>query len=65
MIQRALGAKSHGEAVLLAAMYSFYNDTDSRELWRLAGMHTVGDLSILDYERRQVIADLIVNYSGW
>lgn len=64
-ISQALGVLSHGEAVFLVAMYSFYNDQDAAKLWRKAGVKTIGDLSVLDLERRQIIADLMVNYVGW
>jgi len=64
-ISDALGVLSHGEVIFLVSMYAFYNDKTAAKLWSDAGVKTIGDLSALDLERRQVIADLIVNYVGW
>lgn len=64
-ISDALGVLSHGEVVFLVSMYAFYNDQTAAKLWSKAGVKTIGDLSALDLERRQVIADLLVNYVGW
>jgi len=65
-IKKAVRSKSPGEAIFLAAMVSFYNDATSRKIQKAAGQSDgVGNLLRMDWERRQVIADLLVNYAGW
>lgn len=65
-INKAVRFKSPGEAIFLAAMVDFYNDVRSREIQNAAGQSDgVGNLLRMDWERRQVIADLLVNYAGW
>lgn len=66
MIESAMGYLSSGEAVFLAAMYSFYNaDTGGRWLSDL-GAGGLGDVSArIDEPRRRVLADLLVAYAGW
>lgn len=64
-INEAFGVLSSGQKVFIAALYSFYNSTDGAKLWKLADMQGLADLGNLDLERRKLIADLILNYSGW
>jgi hypothetical protein len=59
------GGLSHGEKVFLATLYCFFDDGDGKTLCKLVGVDTLGDLTILDLDRRRIIADLLVNYSGW
>jgi hypothetical protein len=61
----AFGVLSSGERMFLAAMVSFYNARDGGELLGRCGFAGLADLSGLDLERRQVIADLVLNYIGW
>lgn len=65
LIRRAIGAMSSGEKVFLAAMVSFYNSRDGGALLKRVGVKGLADLGNLDLERRQVIAALILNYTGW
>jgi hypothetical protein len=61
----AIGVMSSGEKVFLAAMVSFYNAEEGGALLRRIGVYGLADLAGLDLERRKIIADLILNYSGW
>ena len=64
-MEAAFGALGHGEAMFLAAMYSFYNDHKGGELCRSLNANSVGALTLLDGNRRAVIAGLLVTYCGW
>lgn len=64
-IRKAIGAMSSGEKVFLAAMVSFYNANVGGQLLKRVGVRGLADLGNLDLERRQVIATLILNYTGW
>ena len=61
----AIGVMSSGEKVFLAAMVSFYNAEEGGALLRRVGAYGLADLGGLDFERRKIIAELMVNYSGW
>jgi len=64
-IDEHLGVMSHGERLFLSAMASFYNAQDSAPLLKRCDFEGFADLGRLDLKRRQVIADLILNYHGW
>ena len=64
-IRRCIGPMSSGQRVFLAAMTSFYNSKEGGALCKRVGVHGLADLGVLDLQRRQVIADLILNYDGW
>lgn len=64
-VKGSLGYLSPGEAAFLASMYSFYNSYDAADFCNIANVKSVGDLVILDEGRREVIAGLLINYSGW
>jgi hypothetical protein len=64
-ISNAFGVLSSGQRMFLAAMVSFYNAHDGGELLQRCGFEGLSDLGGLDLERRRVIADLVLNYSGW
>lgn len=64
-IRKAIGAMSSGEKVFLAAMVSFYNSNDGGALLKRVGIQGLADLGGLDLERREVIAALILYYTGW
>lgn len=65
-ISDALGVLSTGEAVFLAAMYSFYNADDGAAMLTRLGAGSAGAVAAaLDEQRRRVIADLTVSYAGW
>lgn len=68
-IEASIGVLSSGEAVFLAAMTAFYNDTIGGRLLQVAvGSEVVGLADIaaaLDEPRRRIIAALLVSYAGW
>lgn len=65
-VTAALGVLSSGEAVFLAAMYSFYNDdAGGKMLAQLDAPGLAGISAHLDEARTRVIADLLVSYAGW
>jgi hypothetical protein len=64
-INKALGVLSGGERMFLSAMVSFYNAHDGGKLLGRCGFEGLSDLSGLDLQRRQVVADLVLNYAGW
>ena len=61
----ALGVLSGGQRMFLSAMVSFYNSREGAAMLKRCGFEGLSDLGGLDLERRQVIADLVLNYSGW
>lgn len=65
LIDDAIGVMSSGEKVFLAALVSFYNAEDGGLLFERIGVRGLADLGGLDLERREVIAALILNYTGW
>jgi hypothetical protein len=65
-IEEAIGWLSSGEAMLLAAMVSFYNSRPGGEMLTRLGAAGPSDIAAgLDEPRRRVISDLLVSYSGW
>jgi hypothetical protein len=64
-INDAFGVLSSGERMFLAAMVSFYSGEDGGPLLRRCQFEGLCDLGGLDLQRRQVIADLVMNYAGW
>ena len=65
-IRKVLRSCSPAEGLFLAELYSFYNDFVARELLKDFVAIDLGTLaSELDLKRRQVLAQLFVNYSGW
>lgn len=61
-----IGVLSGGEAALLATMCSFYNSEWGGELMREVGLNGLADVSAkLDLEGNQIVADLLINYTGW
>jgi hypothetical protein len=66
VIEESLGVLSRGEAVFLAAMYSFYNAECGQILLTEAGHPNICDIaSKLDREHAEVIAELLLTYAGW
>ena len=65
VIDQAIGVMSSGERVFLAAMVSFYNAHEGGAMLKRCHFHGLSDFDGLDLERRKVIADLMLNYSGW
>ncbi|EMV8748361.1 TPA: hypothetical protein PXD14_000412 [Pseudomonas aeruginosa] len=64
-ISKAIGVMSGGERMFLAAMVSFYNERKGGALLTRCGFHGLADFSGLDLQRRKVIAELVLHYSGW
>lgn len=65
VVEGALPHLSPGEAAFIASMYSFYNSYKGADFCHVANVKSVGDLTILDAGRCEVIAGLLLNYSGW
>jgi len=65
VIDEHLDVISRGERLFLAAMVSFYNAHDSVPLLKRCDFEGLADLVRLDSQRRRVIADLVLNYTGW
>lgn len=65
MINHALGVLSSGERMFLSTMASFYNAKEGAKMLRRCSFEGLADLGNLDLKRRQVIAALLLNYSGW
>ena len=61
----ALGVLSSGERMFLSAMFSFYNAREGGAMLKRCHFQGLSDFDGLDLQRRKVIADLLVNYSGW
>ena len=69
-VEEALDTMSSTERILLAAMYSFYNDATGGQLLQRAcgGDAPIGFATIaaaLDDVRRAVIGELLMTYRGW
>lgn len=66
LIMDNLGVLSTGEAVFLAAMYSFFNPAAGAQMLHGLGYSSPGELAArLDEKRVRVLADLMVSYEGW
>lgn len=65
LLNDALGVLSGGQRMFLAAMVSFYNEREGGAMLKRCGFQGLADFGGLDLERRQVLADLLLNYSGW
>jgi hypothetical protein len=65
MIRDSLGVLSSGQRMFLSAMVSFYNSREGGAMLRRCGFDGLSDLGGLDLERRQIIAELMLNYNGW
>lgn len=65
IIESNFGGFSHGELIFVVSMYCFYNDYKGAELCTKAEIKSIGDLTVLDSARREVIAGLIITYCGW
>lgn len=66
-IKAVIGGLSHGEQVFLASMYSFFNAEDGQLLFDMLAepANPCAIARILDADRAQVIADLLITYRGW
>lgn len=59
------GASSTGEVIFLGVLVSFYNHDIGNELVEKAGYPGLSALSRLDFEAREIVNELIANYTGW
>lgn len=60
-----LGVLSGGERLFLSAMVSFYDSREGGAMLKRCGFEGLSDLGRLDLQRRQIVADLLLNYDGW
>lgn len=65
LINDAINVMSHGEAIFLASLVSFYDSEDGGRLLRHAGVDGLADLGRLDLKRRAIISSLLLSYTGW
>jgi hypothetical protein len=65
MINNAISVLSVNERIFLAALVSFYDTEVGSVLLKQVGVRGLADLGLLDLERRDVIASLIMDYHGW
>ncbi|WNV02819.1 hypothetical protein RS584_14795 [Enterobacter sp. DTU_2021_1002640_1_SI_PRY_ASU_LCPMC_013] len=65
LLNDALSVLSGGQRLFLSAMVSFYNNREGAAMLKRIGFEGLTDLGGLDLERRKVIAQLVLNYSGW
>jgi hypothetical protein len=65
LLNDAMDVMSSGQRMFLSAMVSVYNARDGGAMLERCGFEGLSDLGDLDLERRKVIADLVLNYSGW
>ncbi|OWB27307.1 hypothetical protein ACQR5S_20150 [Xanthomonas oryzae pv. oryzicola] len=61
----ALGVLSGGQRMFLSAMVSFYDAREGAAMLRRCRFEGLADFGGLDLPRRQVLADLVLNYVGW
>lgn len=64
VIDRALSCVSGGEAIFLAALYSFYNAYDGQRYLEQVNNPNITDLACLDREHVEIISELFLNYTG-
>lgn len=66
LIKKELDGMASSDAVFLAALVSFYNGDTGGRLLRGLGAQGLSDIvSSLDPGRREILAELMVNYVGW
>ncbi|MCU7933705.1 MAG: hypothetical protein KZQ99_02355 [Candidatus Thiodiazotropha sp. (ex Dulcina madagascariensis)] len=54
------------QATFLAALVSFYNPEEGAKLAKKVGCNGLGDIATnLSHEQRFIIADLLMNHTGW
>lgn len=64
-IRRFVGVGSTGEVVFLGVLVNFYNHDTGNELVEQAGYPGLASLCRLDLDEREIISELIANYTGW
>lgn len=61
----ALRTLSSNQGLFLSLMVSFFNAREGAAMLRRCRFEGLADLGDFDLERRQIIADLLMNYSHW
>lgn len=64
-INNAISVLSDNERIFLAALVSFYDTEAGGALLNQVGVKGLADLGVLDPERRDVIASLVMHHHGW
>lgn len=65
-IKKSLETLPAGTAIFLAALVSFYNGETGGKMLRTLQAAGLGDISArLNQDQRQVLADLLLAYTGW
>lgn len=64
-IRHFMGVGSVGECVFLGVLVGFYNHDIGNELVEQAGYPGLSALSRLEFEEREIVCELIANYTGW
>jgi hypothetical protein len=65
-IHNQIGILSSTEAVFLASMVGFYNSHIGGKMWERQHVRGLADVAAgLDDQRREILADLLLNYPGW
>ncbi|WP_454868429.1 hypothetical protein [Pseudomonas farris] len=65
MINNAISVLSDNERIFLAALVSFYDTEAGGALLNQVGVRGLADFGVLDPERRDVIASLVIHHHGW
>ena len=65
-INKVFGSKSHGQQVLIALMYSFFDSIEGQKLLERAQAPNIVDaLVVLDRQGKEIFGQLSQYYSGW
>ena len=65
-IKKSIETLPAGQAIFLAALVSFYNGETGGKLLRSLQAAGLSDIAArLGHDQRQVLADLLVAYTGW
>jgi len=65
-IDNYLGVASTGEALFIAALYSFYNGRDGEKMIQELGYSGLGDIANrLEYDQLEIITTLMKYHTGW
>lgn len=65
-INQVIGGYSHGSQILLGLMCSFYNSEEGQKILNKVGAPNLIDaLAIIDFNAREIIGELWLNYTGW
>lgn len=66
LIKNVFGTLNHGQQVILAMMYSFFNAEEGQNFLVSAKVANFVDaFALMDTEAREIIIQLLKNYRGW